>query len=261
MAKLIDLTGATVHIDNYWERFPYQRTYYLDGYILSGSDRIPFTKVSFNCTLTTDLTETLINVYYDYTLLATLYPYQRADLVIIGGLAVESRDIIEWVLENGSVEGGVWEEDDIPRIIYNNEVIAELGDGEVTILCAGKKMLSDIVIVNPVVNNAEEEGLYFYIDGTKFVLPEEGITFRTLLKNYGTVNGSNKMYYGEGSTGIWSKCIYSDPNLTDTSIKSVFYSESGGGVEFGLKVSSIANLNSTIVTGGEYIVISGGGVN
>ena len=151
---------------------------------------------------------------------------------------------------------------DVPRIIYNNTVIAELSDKEITITCAGKKMLSDIVIVNPVGNEAEEEGLYFYIDGTKFVLPEEGITFRTLLKNYGTVNGSNIMYYGEGSTGIWSKCIYADSEHVNTSLKTVFYSEGGGGVQFGLLASLMAStLDSTIVTGGEYFVISGGGSN
>ena len=64
---------------------------------------------------------------------------------------------------------------DVPRIIYNNTVIAELSDKEITITCAGKKMLSDIVIVNRAV---EEEAslISFTIDGTSYQA-EEGMTW------------------------------------------------------------------------------------
>ena len=64
---------------------------------------------------------------------------------------------------------------DVPRIIYNNTVIAELSDKEITITCAGKKMLSDIVIVNPAVEE-EVSLISFTIDSTSYQA-EEGMTW------------------------------------------------------------------------------------
>ena len=236
MAKLIDLidlTDSTIHIDYYWQRFPYQGTYDLQGNILSGNDKIPFTRVSFNCTLTTVTTETLINVYNGETFLATLYPYMRADLEILGGLGAKDKDIINWVLENGSVEGGVWEE--LPSIIYNNQVIAELGDSEVTILCAGKKMLTDIVIVNPIVEEPEQVGF-------KQVYPTASskYNYTCTLSNMDTSKVyslwtdyyKNNVFFIKYSNNVWtltSDAPYYLLMIYDQTVSSIEFYVNGGG--------------------------------
>ena len=91
---------------------------------------------------------------------------------LFGGYNTDSGDILNTI---NVFDSGIVLIVDVPRIIYNNTVIAELSDKEITITCAGKKMLSDIVIVNPAV---EEEAslISFTIDGTSYQA-EEGMTW------------------------------------------------------------------------------------
>ena len=256
MAKLVSLQGANVTLPSGWSASAGYGVFNITGvYGYSGMYnelRIGYYSSTAN---TNGSRINYVSFYYpDFDEYSSFYSANTLSFTITGGSDVANSSLIQWFLDNNAtIEGGIYEEEHTVQII----------NPQMYILPSTKVVGNDLVVSaeEVVVNEAEEEGLYFYIDGTKFVLPEEGITFRTLLKNYGTVNGSNIMYYGEGSTGTWSKCIYSDSDIANTSITRVFYSASGGGVNFGLKVSSTANLNSTIVTGGEYIVISGGGIN
>ena len=159
MAKLIDLTGATVTVPAGWTASA--------GY----GDYDVFGTFSILNTEYTDIEFYCLNIGYKYNGVSysgaadvinfegdsdTPNVFPSDSFVVKFDEVYDGESLIQWFLDNNAtIEGGVWEEEDIPRIIYNNQVIAELGDSEVTILCAGKKMLSDIVIVNPVM---EEEG-------------------------------------------------------------------------------------------------------
>ena len=92
---------------------------------------------------------------------------------------------------------------DVPRIIYNGEVIAELSDKEITITCAGKKMLSDIVIVNPAVEEESE--------------PEIG-TFRFEEMLLSTSKGETIVFNFNFEVGMtWAEFVNSEYN-TPTSV-------------------------------------------
>lgn len=121
MAKLIDLTGATVHINENWKQFPLELCVELQGNIIANENLIPFNIICFNGHIIGDTSNTdgyiYIKVYNGTTYLITLYQDMSAHFQITGGELARNKMIIDWVLENGSVEGGIWEQEHTVQII------------------------------------------------------------------------------------------------------------------------------------------------
>ena len=154
MGKLIDLTNTTWKINSLTCSAGYGKFY-----------------VGSTLTRNGEYYSSVSEIYIGYKLnIEDFSRSQKADSVMFGdaeyvkvddiitfidGSDVANSNLISWLTSNATQ---IVEEDDIPRIIYNGQVIAELGDGEVTILCIGKKMLTDIVIVNPIVEEPEQVG-------------------------------------------------------------------------------------------------------
>ena len=103
---------------------------------------------------------------------------------------------------NVDIKNGDWTFD-TPHVLYNGSVIQELSDKEITILCAGKKMLSDIVIVNPAVEEESE--------------PEIG-TFRFEEMLLSTSKGETIVFNFNFEVGMtWAEFVNSEYN-TPTSV-------------------------------------------
>lgn len=141
---------------------------------------------------------------------------------------------------NVDIKNGDWTFD-TPHILYNGSVIQELSDKEVVLECAGKKMLSDIVIVNPVVEEEEVKVSTFEIWNTrshdldKTFEYEDGMTWEEFINSeYNTglfaIYGTNNNIVGISGTYVYiDEAGAVKAYITDVINQTKYYTKTSSG--------------------------------
>lgn len=249
MPKLVDLTGAEIswksNIDFsnvviygennvkavYYINIKSARPYYPDYYI--GVELKPSTS----------------EIYYILSTENSSYPMYsdnswfvfHSSITVIDGLDVTNEDLINLVLANAKVTGGVWvEEIEVEptikaTITYNDSDVATIQDGQIaTLKCSNKKMKSDVVVK---VEEVEEVNLITFAIGGTTYQAEEGMTWADWVDSeYNTINAHTSID-GTGCTiGGTAFGIYADSersiNVVSTDIitnNAIYYTNHNGG--------------------------------